>query len=85
MNRIQYLIASKRKRLKRLALKGSVQTTRRRKSTIVNNRKLPRNSQRGNNNSAQRGNNNSTQRGNNNGTQRGNSNNNKKRNRLSVR
>lgn len=47
MNRIQWLIASKRKTLKRLALKGSAaQTSRRRKSSKICGRKMPRNPQR---------------------------------------
>lgn len=46
LNRIAYLIATKRNTLKRLALKGSVQAPRRMKSVKSMNRKLPRSSAR---------------------------------------
>lgn len=46
LNRIAYLIATKRNTLKRLALKGSVQITRRVKSVKSVNRKMPRSSAR---------------------------------------
>lgn len=47
MNRIAYLIATKRKTLKRLALKGSVQTISRRVKSLKSvNRKMPRSSAR---------------------------------------
>lgn len=42
LNRIAYLIATKRNTLKRLALKGSARTTRRVRSIKSNNRKLHR-------------------------------------------
>lgn len=44
LNRIAYLIAMKRNTLKRLALKGSMRTTRRVRSMKSNNRKLHRSS-----------------------------------------
>lgn len=44
LNRIAYLIATKRNTLKRLALKGSARTTRRVRSIKSNTRKLQRSS-----------------------------------------
>lgn len=44
LNRIAYLIATKRNTLKRLALKGSSRTTRRVRSVKSTNRKLHRSS-----------------------------------------
>lgn len=44
LNRIAYLIATKRNTLKRLALKGSAHITRRVRSVKCNNRKLHRSS-----------------------------------------